>query len=44
MKATFSLVSGLNEDGTIRYNEWIRGAKVFNDGDANGKQTYANSS
>lgn len=44
MKATFELVSGLNEDGTIRYNEWIVAPKLFNDGDANGKQTYANSS
>lgn len=44
MKATFELVSGLNEDGTIRYNEWIVAPKLFNDGDATGKQTYTGSS
>ena len=42
--ATFGLASGLNSDGTIRYNEWIVAPKLFNDGDANGKQTYAGSS
>ncbi|MDD7389583.1 MAG: fibro-slime domain-containing protein [Lachnospiraceae bacterium] len=42
--ATFGLASGLNSDGTIRYNEWITAPKLFNDGDAAGKQTYAGSS
>ncbi|MDD6046640.1 MAG: fibro-slime domain-containing protein [bacterium] len=44
MKATFELVSGLNEDGTIRYNDLIVAPKLFNDGDATGKQTYTGSS
>ncbi len=44
MKATFGLAQGLNSDGTIRYNEWIVAPHLFNDGDANGKQTYAGSS
>lgn len=38
--ATFGLAAGLNQDGTIRYNEWIVAPKLFNDGDATGKQTY----
>ncbi|MGN0798848.1 MAG: fibro-slime domain-containing protein [Christensenellales bacterium] len=42
--ATFGLASGLNSDGTIRYSEWIVAPKLFNDGDANGKQTYTGSS
>ena len=42
--ATFKLASGLNSDGTIRYNEWIVAPKLFNDGDAKGKQTYSGSS
>ena len=42
--ATFGLASGLNNDGTIRYNDLIVAPKLFNDGDANGKQTYAGSS
>ena len=42
--ATFGLASGLNSDGTICYSDWIVAPKIFNDGDANGKQTYANSS
>lgn len=42
--ATFGLASGLNNDGTIRYSEWIVAPKLFNDGDANGKQTYNGSS
>ena len=42
--ATFGLASGLNSDGTIRYNEYIVAPKLFNDGDANGKQTYSGSS
>ena len=41
---TFGLAAGLNSDGTIRYNEWIVAPKLFNDGDAIGKQTYADSS
>lgn len=41
---TFGLASGLNSDGTIRYNESIVAPKLFNDGDATGKQTYSNSS
>lgn len=41
--ATFGLASGLNSDGTIRYNEWIVAPKLFNDGDATGKQTYSGS-
>ena len=42
--ATFKLASGLNSDGIIQYNEWIVAPKLFNDGDATGKQTYAGSS
>lgn len=42
--ATFGLASGLNNDGTIRYNDWIVAPKLFNDGDATGKQTYSGSS
>ena len=42
--ATFGLASGLNSDGTICYSEWIVAPKLFNDGDANGKQTYSGSS
>ena len=42
--ATFRLASRLNDDGTIRYNDWIVAPKLFNDGDATGKQTYAGSS
>ena len=42
--ATFGLASGLNSDGTICYSDCIVAPKIFNDGDANGKQTYANSS
>ena len=42
--ATFGLASGLNRDGTIKYNDWIVAPKLFNDGDANGKQTYSGSS
>lgn len=47
MKATFKLVSGLNSDGTIRYNDWIVAPKLFNESDGNtvtGKQTYDGSS
>ena len=42
--ATFKLASGLNSDGIIQYNEWIVAPKLFNDGDATGKQTYSGSS
>ena len=42
--ATFGLAAGLNSDGTIRYNDWIVAPKLFNDGDATGKQTYTGSS
>ena len=42
--ATFRLAAGLNSDGTIRYNDWIVAPKLFNDGDATGKQTYTGSS
>ena len=42
--ATFGLASALNKDGTIRYNDWIVAPKLFNDGDATGKQTYSGSS
>lgn len=42
--ATFGLASGLNSDGTICYSDWIVAPKLFNDGDANGKQTYSGSS
>ena len=42
--ATFGIASGLNSDGTIRYNGYIVAPKLFNDGDANGKQTYSDSS
>ncbi|MGM9608116.1 MAG: fibro-slime domain-containing protein [Oscillospiraceae bacterium] len=41
---TFGLASSLNSDGTIRYSDWIVAPKLFNDGDATGKQTYAGSS
>lgn len=43
-KATFGIASALNDDGTIRYNNWIVAPKLFNDGDAEYKQTYQNSS
>lgn len=42
--ATFGLVQGLNGDGTIKYNDWLVVPKLFNEGSANGKQTYAGSS
>ena len=42
--ATFGLVQGLNNDGTIKYNQWLVVPKLFNEkGSANGKQTYAGS-
>ena len=41
---TFGIADSLNDDGTIRYNDWIVAPKLFNDGEASGKQTYANSS
>lgn len=41
---TFKLAAGLNDDdNTIRYNPWIVAPKLFNDGDATGKQTYSGS-
>ena len=42
--ATFKIADGLNSDGTIRYNKWIVAPKLFNDGDAQYKQTYSGSS
>ena len=42
--ATFEIASGLNSDGTIRYNGYIVAPKLFNDGDAQYKQTYSGSS
>ena len=45
--ATFGLVQGLNGDGTIKYikyNDWLVVPKLFNEGSANGKQTYEGSS
>ncbi|MDD6043462.1 MAG: fibro-slime domain-containing protein [Eubacteriaceae bacterium] len=42
--ATFGLAQGLNSDGTIKYNDWIVAPKLFNEGEANGKQTYDGSS
>lgn len=46
---TFGLASGLNSDGTIKYNEWIIAPKLFNEAEdpqkpTTGKQTYAGSS
>lgn len=40
---TFRIAEGL-EDGKIVYNPWIVAPKLFNDGDASGKYTYAGSS
>lgn len=42
--STFKIAAGLNDDGTIRYNEWIVAPKLFNEGDAQYKQTYSGSS
>lgn len=39
---TFRIAEGL-EDGKIVYNPWIVAPKLFNDGDASGKHTYAGS-
>ena len=42
---TFGIADSLNTStGTIVYNEWIVAPHLFNDGYANGKQTYAGSS
>lgn len=46
---TFGLASGLNSDGTIKYNEWIIAPKLFNEAEdpqkpTTGKQTYTGSS
>ena len=40
---TFGLVDSL-ADGKIVYNKWLSAPKLFNDGNANGKHTYENSS
>ena len=40
---TFGLVDSLS-DGKIVYNDWLIAPNLFNEGDANGKHTYANSS
>lgn len=40
---TFGIVSRLNR-GQLVYNEWIVAPKLFNEGDASGKQTYSDSS
>lgn len=40
---TFRIAEGL-EDGKIVYNPWIVAPKLFNDGDASGKHSYAGSS
>lgn len=40
---TFNIASRL-ENGKIVYNDWIVAPKLFNDGSAEGKQTYENSS
>ncbi len=39
---TFSIVTGLDENGHIKYNSGIVAPNLFNDGDATGKQTYSN--
>ena len=41
---SFEIAAGLNADGTIRYNGWIVAPKLFNEGDAQYKQTYSGSS
>ena len=43
-KATFELVTGLDGNGNLIYNSQIQVPKLFNEGDATGKQTYAGSS
>lgn len=43
-KATFELVSRLDSNGNLIYNSKIQVPKLFNEGDAIGKQTYAGSS
>ena len=40
---TFGLVKGLS-NGQLVYNDWIVAPKLFNEGSANGKHTYDNSS
>ena len=41
---TFGLAEKLNSDGTINYHNYLLSPKLFNDGDAVGKQTYPGSS
>ncbi|MDD6024633.1 MAG: fibro-slime domain-containing protein [Oscillospiraceae bacterium] len=41
---TFGIAAGLNANGTIRYNAAIAAPKLFNEGDAQYKQTYSGSS
>ncbi len=43
-KATFELVTGLDGNGNLIYNSQIQVPKLFNEGNATGKQTYAGSS
>ncbi len=37
---TFGLVTSLNTDGTIQYNEWLSTPCLFNEGAATGKNAY----
>ena len=43
-KSTFGIVTGLDGNGNIAYNSAVVAPKLFNEGDAIGKQTYAGSS
>ena len=43
-KSTFEIVTGLNSDGELVYNNKIAAPNLFNEGDASGKHTYINSS
>lgn len=43
-KSTFGIVTGLDENGDLVYNSAVTAPKLFNDGDAIGKQTYTGSS
>ena len=40
----FGLADSLDKTGNIVYNEWVVAPKLFNDGSAKGKRTYAGSS
>lgn len=40
----FGIADSLSDDGKIVYNPWIVAPKLFNEGSANGKHTYENSS